>query len=120
MVRRARLSFGLVLGTMCGLMTAMDAQAEEVTLLCKEAGLPDLYIDIDMRAGTVKTFDLAHRKLAPASPATITSDTITWQTKVYSIATVQHSLDRAKGLYTRTMNGTQGNPMHCKKVDRVF
>lgn len=119
MVRRARLSLGLVLGTMCGLMTAMDAHAEEVTLLCKEAGLPDLYIDIDMRASTVKTFDLQHRKIAPASPATITTDMITWQTKVY-ISTVQHSLDRAKGLYTRTMNGTQGGPMHCKKVDRIF
>ena len=108
----------------CGLVLTLGAavrlaHADTVNLSCHGASLPDFYVRIDESTRTAAAWVTGYNSGdVPASPATITTDHVTWTTRLGG-KTIQYRVDRTTGVLTQIEPG-ETNLWKCTKAARVF
>ncbi len=120
MTRSRILAYGLaiVLGATVGPCLVIPAHAETIELLCAvtDRAPKDLYVSIDMSAGTAASWiTSATRADVSAWPATITRDKVAWVSR-WKENVNNFTLDRTTGvLLLRLGGGSQEYSWACKK-----
>ena len=119
MSRSRILTYGLalILGATVGRSTVVHA--DTVNLSCHGASLPDFYVSIDQSAGTAAAWVTGYKRSdIPASPATITTDQVTWAIRSGG-KTIQYTLARTTGVLTQLEPG-ETNYWKCTRDKPVF
>ena len=116
MPRLNGLAYGLLLTLGA---TVRLAHADTVNLSCHGSSLPDFYVRIDESTRTAAAWMTGYSAAdVPASPATITTDRVTWTTQLAG-KIIQYSVDRTTGVLTQIEPG-ETNLWKCTKAAGVF
>lgn len=96
------------------------AHADTVELACSGSGLPEMFVSVDLSGKTAAAWVIGYKHSDVGdSPATITSEQVTWSTTYKTSGTDQFSLDRTNGTMNMMSPGAT-DTYHCSKQTPVL
>src|SRR5580704_7136035 len=120
MRRTTVLTYGLIAVGIA--VSAQQAQAESINLLCGKANGSDaFYVSIDTDASTAKEWTSPTTSdQVPAYPETITAQSVTWTVSEPGLPSSYSSLDRGTGEFIKTGGDGRKYSSVCKRAAAVF